>query len=129
MKFNKIYFKEYKDLFNYYNLIKTINSSYRLYFNEKDKKYYIININNNFEICGEFIHFSKINLNNLRFSSIINIDKIIKEIENHNELIEKNNINNILDKTKYSLNEVLNLSKRSSNINNYDLTQIIGAKQ
>ena len=127
MKFNKTHYEEYKDQFNYYNIIKKINPNFRLYFNKKLKKFEIINIDNNFEICYSFISFFRNIENDLRFSKIENLDLILKNIDiNNSQIDEKNKLKNH-DKNKFCFNEYLSLSNRSTSIKTDDLNKIIGA--
>lgn len=126
MKFNNIYFTEYKDQFNLYNLIKTINPYYRLYFNNKNKKYYIININKNFEICKEFLLFSGNILHDLRFFKVENMNKIIKFIETENSELDYKRKLEIIELLNNSSKEIMNLCNRSKLINEKDINKIIG---
>ena len=129
MKFNNKTFIPYKDQFNYYNLIKKINPSYRLYFDRKSKEYFIININRNFEMCAGFISFYENILHDLRFSKVENFSKILEFIEEENsKLANKNNEKNYL-KNKSILTNYQQISNRSSNINKKDINKIIGAAQ
>ena len=114
MKFNKKHFIIYKDMFNIYNLIKEINQGYRLYFNLKNKKFYIININNNFEICYSFDSFYSNILYDLRFSKIANINKILKEIDIFNNNLEKKTIETSKQITTDKIKEINYLSNRAS---------------
>lgn len=127
MKFNKTIFEPYKDLFNYYNLIQKINPGYRLYFNKTNKKFTIINIFNNFEICGEFLILSEDIEHVLRFSDIRNYNTILKTIENDNQnlLNKKDQINKTI--TNIISKEFLSISSRSKTITNNDINKIIGA--
>lgn len=127
MKFNKTYYEEYKDQFNYYNIIKKINPSFRLYFNKKLRRFEIINIFNNFEICYSFISFFRNIESDLRFSKIENLNLILKNIDiNNNQIDKKNNIKNY-EKNKFCFNEYLSLTNRSTSIKPDDLNKIIGA--
>ena len=49
------YFKEYKDMFNNYNLITKINPNYKLYRNTKMGCFVILNSAKNNQICLNFI--------------------------------------------------------------------------
>ena len=127
MKFNKFYFEEYKDQFNYYNLIKKININFRLFFNKKDKIFAVVNIKNNFEICMSFKRFFENILQDLRFYKIENYNKIIQFIDEKNNILEtKKQIQNrkiLLDK----LNEFKQFSLHSKTISQSDINKIIGA--
>ena len=112
MKFNKNYFIQYKDMFNIYNLIKQINNGYRLYFCLKDKLFYIININNNFEICYSFNSFYNNIISNLRFSKIDNINKILTEIDIFNNNLERKTIESTKQLTLDKIKEFNYISNR-----------------
>lgn len=127
MRFNKLYFNEYKDQFNYYNLIQKINPEYRLYFNNKDKKFAIVNINNNFEICKVFDSFFGNILHDLRFFKIENFNQIINFTENINNKIKQENDEKVSNITKFSLTEAIKLNNRSKEIKQTDINKIIGA--
>lgn len=126
MKFNKFYCYEYKDQFNYYNLIKKINPSFRLYFNTKSKKFLIININNNYEICKTFSSFYEDILNDLRFSTINNFESIIEFIDESNQRLLKKNKDIIQNKIHNSISEFNKIHHRSNKINQSDINKIIG---
>lgn len=129
MKFNSIDYVLYKDQFNYYNLIRKINPNYRLFLNKKNKWFYIININNNFEQCYSFKKISDNFLHQLYFSQIHNFNKILNSIEESNSTLEENNKNNLYNKTSFTLNEIKKINNRSNNINTNDINKIIGATQ
>ncbi len=127
MKFYNNYYEPYKDLFAYYQELKQINPGYRLFFNKITKKFEIVNTNNNFEKCFEFNSIFEINLQELRFLKIENLNNILSMIDNNNSKIEQNN--SILNKNKSmsAFNEFNKLSNRSTKINNTDINKIIGA--
>ena len=127
MKFNKLYFEKYKDIFNYHSEIQNINSGFRLYFNKHSKKITIINIYNNFEICYEFNNVFEINLNKLRFSQIENIDKVIKYIEESNNQLEFKAQKNREEFIKNTSKEFIKLSNRQPSNNLTNINKIIGA--
>lgn len=106
------YLEEYKDNFNYYNLITKINPNYRLYFNKKTKLFEIINIANFGEICLKFSSFSLNLLKILQNSSVCNSKKIFEEIENHNSKLTKkmqeDNKNLTLEKAKDTIKTLHN---------------------
>ena len=115
MRFNKKYFFKYKDMFNIYHLITKINAGYRLYFCELNKQFYIVNINNNFELCYSFKSFFSNILNDLRFYKIENINQIIKSIDENNEKLQQNNTNKTIENTLDLIKEKDYLIKRSKN--------------
>lgn len=127
MKFNKLYFVKYKDQFNYYNIIQKINPGFRLYFNNKNKKFVIVNIYNNFEICKVFDCFFENIIQDLRFFRIENYNEILNLNEKTNAKIKEKNNEKISEITKFSLSEALKLSNRSSAIKQTDINKIIGA--
>lgn len=127
MEFNENYFEIYKDQFNYYNLIQKINHELRLYFNKKTKKFVIINIYKNYEICKEFDTFFENILQDLRFYRIENFNQILKLTEEHNDKINQKNNDKFLNISQYAIGEVIKLNNRSKIINNNDINKIIGA--
>lgn len=126
MKFNSLYFKKYKDQFNIYNLIKQINPNYRLYFNNKNKRFAIVNICNNFEICKEFDRFFGNILQDLRFSKVENSKIIFKNIDEFNQKLLKQNQEKQLEQTNYLTKEISKISNRSNTITKPDINKIIG---
>lgn len=127
MKFNNLFFKPYKDMFNLYNKIQKINSGFRLYVNVKNHKFAIVNIYKNFEICKEFNNIFENIEQDLRFSKIENYNKIINFVEHENKKLmdlqeekSKSTINNLT-------HEILAISSRSNNILQSDINKIIGA--
>ncbi len=129
MIFNNLYFKKCKDMFNLYNVIQKINPGFRLYFNTKNKKYVIVNIYKNNEICKTFDTFLENIENNLRFSNITNYNYIIKYIEDFNQKINSKNKINSISKSNFLAKELLKFSNHSKTINNSDINKIIGATQ
>lgn len=129
MKFNNLHFKPYKDLFNNYNKIKKINPGYKLYFNNKDKKFVIVNIYNNFEICKVFDTLFGNFEDDLRFSEIRNINQILQKIENDNfSLSQKFKIINS-EKQALAMKNFSQISSRSTKIKQTDIDKIIGASK
>ena len=129
MKFNPYIYSIYKDQFNFYNLIKLINRNYRLYFNKINKKFYILNIKNNYETCFSFNSFSEQILQLLQFTQVTNFKKIINHIEESNKSLEEKQNLKFYNQTSFSLNEFKNLNNRSTHINKSDIDKIIGATQ
>lgn len=95
MKLNRNVYKEYKDMFNIYQIITKINKGYRLYFNLNNKKFYILNTNRNNEICLMFDNFSRNILKDLQFSKIENLNINLKFIDEFNEKLYEKNIKNL----------------------------------
>lgn len=126
MKLNKNYYYEYKDQFNIYNLIRKINPNYRLYFNNKTKKFIIVNICNNFEICKEFYSFFENILQDLRFSKVENQIEIFNKMEINNENLKQKSNEKINEITNNLSREFCKISNRSSKINNSDINKIMG---
>lgn len=127
MKFNKNYCKLYKDQFNYYNLMQKIKPSYRLFFNEKEKKFIVVNIDKNYEICKIFNGFLDNLIQDLRFSKIENYNKILNYIDNGNEKLSTKQAQNIKHLSEFAVGEVSKLSNRSNKLNQTDINKIIGA--
>ena len=126
MKFNKFYLEPYKDIYRYHKDIQKINKGFRLYFNKKTKEFSVINIFNNYEICNTFKAISDINLNNLRFCCIENIDNIFKSIDENNLKVEIKNKKLQKEIIKYTSSEFVKLSKRTNTISTQDINKIIG---
>lgn len=127
MKFNDLYYKPYKDMFNYYNLVQKINHGYRLYFNNKDNFFAVVNVNQNYEICKVFNSLFRNFEHDLRFSNITNFSLIMQKIDLDNEkLIQKNKAKHRAE-SKLIAKELLSISNRSTNIKTSDINKIIGA--
>ena len=107
MKFNLKYCFEYKDGFNYYNLITKINPNYKLFYNVKDKCFIIVNSAKNYEICLNFNNFNQNIEKILNLSKVENSKNIFYSIENHNnKLLKKLN-----EKIKYESIEQIKILK------------------
>ena len=126
MKFNLNYCVLYNDNFNVSNLIKKINPQYKLYFNQKDKVYFIVNSAKNNEICLKFYNFNQNVLKILQSSKVENSHKLFKEIDNFNYLTELKNKNSIIENTSQKIIELNNFSKRVNHLSQTTLTKIIG---
>lgn len=126
MKFNLNYCVLYKDNFNVSNLIKKINPYYKLYFNKKDKIYFIVNSAKNNEICLKFYNFNQNVLKILQSTKVENSHKLFKEIDNFNYLTELKNKNSIIENTSQKIIELNNFSKRVNHLSQTTLTKIIG---
>ena len=129
MKFNKIYYEPYKDIFGIYKELKQINYGYRLFFNKKNKKYEILNINKNYELCYVFNSISEINITKLRFFKIENYTTILKSIESDNQNLEIKSLSYKTETIKNTLSEFKKLNNRSSILTQKDLNKIIGVTQ
>lgn len=123
--FNNFVYEEYKDMFNYYNLITKINRGYRLYFNKKNRTFEVLNIFNNYESCLKFNSLSENILEKLQKSQIIFSNKIYDEIENNNEKISQDFENNLKYSTFCKLEEVSKFAKRTNKILKSDYKKII----
>jgi len=126
MKFNKLHFELYKDIFNYQNEIKAINRGFRLFLNKITNKLVIVNIFRNYEICFIFNSISEININNLRFLKIENFNKIINSIEQSNLNLENKNNKNMIEYTINTSKEFIKLTNRSSRTTLKDLNKLLG---
>lgn len=118
----------YFDNFNYHNLIKKIDSGYRLMFDNIKKIFIIINIANNNEICLKFNSFSFDLIKTLQKTRIENAKEIFNEIDKYNEKLENNKICDIKNKTTSSAKDLIKFSKRTSNIKSTDINKIIEGK-
>jgi len=125
MKFNKLHFELYKDIFNYHNEIKAINRGFRLFLNKITNKLVIVNIFRNYEICFIFNSISEININNLRFLKIENFNKIINSIEQSNLNLENKNNKNMIEYTINTSKEFIKLTNRSSRTTLKDLNKLL----
>ena len=126
MKFNLNYCVLYNDNFNVSNLIKKINPQYKLYFNQKDKVYFIVNSAKNNEICLKFYNFNQNVLKILQSTKVENSHILFKEIDNFNYLTELKNKNSIIENTSQKIIELNNFSKRVNHLSQTTLTKIIG---
>lgn len=122
---NTLIYEPYKDMYNYYSLITNINKNYRLYFNKKLKRFEILNIANNYEICLKFNNFSNKILDILQKTQTKNSYYIFKSIEEHNEKLETKFAKNIANNTSVRLEDFLNYSKRTNKILQSDFKKII----
>lgn len=113
MKFDQLIRTPYKDNFNYYNLITKINAGYRLFFNQKEKMFEIINFANFNEICLKFRSFDFNLLEFLQKTQIKNAKNIFEEIEINNKNIEKNFVQNNIN---FSLEKFKDAAKQTSKI-------------
>lgn len=122
---NTLIYEPYKDMYNYYNLITKINQNYRLYFNKKLKRFEILNIANNYEICLKFNDFSSKILDILQKTQTKNSYYIFKSIEEYNEKLETKFAKNIANNASVRLEDFLNYSKRTNKILQSDFKKII----
>ncbi len=127
MKFNEKYFKEYKDMFNVYNLITKINPNYKLFRNNKTNTFIIVNSAKNNQICLNFDNFNQNILKTLQYTKIENSKNVFNDIEKNN-LIIKENFNKTLKKqTTDKMCEIANFSKRVNRLSTNSINKIIGA--
>lgn len=126
MKFNNLYFKPYKDMFNIYNNIRKINRGYRLFFNIKNNKFAVVNIYKNFEICKEYSSIFENIEQDLRFFKIENYNNIIQFIDECNYKSITNNNKNIKQSCSNFANEISIISSRSNKISENDFNKLIG---
>lgn len=119
------FLEPYKDMFNYYNLIKKINPNYTLCFDKKSKNFVVVNFANNNEICLKFNNFS-INIENYLQKMQISNSKIIFElIEKNNEKIESDNTKRLINNTQTRIEDLIWFSKRTNKILPSDIKKII----
>jgi len=121
---NRNYIEPYKDMFNIYNLITKINKYYRLFFDKKNNKFLIININNNYEVCYTFNNFNENILLNLQKSQVINSNKIFEEIEICNNKLIENYVKNNSYLTNCKMEELKKYSCRTNKILLSDINKI-----
>lgn len=121
----KLFYEEYKDNFNIYNLITLIDKNYRLVFDKINKCFCIINIANNNEICLKFNKFSLNIIKTLQKTRVENSNKIFKEIDNFNEKLREKNITNSKILVNDSIKELTNYLKRTNSISQKDINAII----
>ena len=122
---DKRYIEPYKDMFNIYNLITEINKDYRLYFDKKNKCFFIINIANNFEICFKFNNFSLNILKELQRTQVSNSYKLFKSIDENNEKISENNEKNIKNNISSRIEDLKWFASRTNKILQSDIKKII----
>jgi len=127
MKFNEKYFKEYKDMFNIYNLITKINPNYKLYRNYKTNTFVIVNSAKNNQICLNFNNFNQNIIKTLQYTKIENSKNVFNDIEKNNLLIEENGNKKFKQQTTDKLCEIANFSKRTNRLSNSSINKIIGA--
>lgn len=121
-------FCEYKDIYNIYKLITKIDKNYRLCFDKKNKQFVVINIAKNNQICCKTKSLCLNFIKFLQVSRVENINKIVKDIEENNSLILQKNKDNMKDLMSVKMKDVLDISKRVSNISNESINKIIGEK-
>lgn len=126
MKNESLFYEEYKDNFNYYNLITKINPFYKLYFDKKNKCFIIANSAKNNQICLKFNSFSIDLLKILSKSRIENSKKIFEEIDVFNENLKQNYIKKTSQKANDKLIDFLNFSHRVSNVSPNEVQKILG---
>ncbi len=123
---NLCYYHEYKDMYNIYNLITKIDKGYKLLFSEIEKMFIVVNSAKNNQICLKTTNLSPNIVNSLKVTRIENLNKIIKNIDQENEKLTQKNKNNLVENLSNKMLDVINLSKRVSNISNTYIQKIIG---
>lgn len=118
----------YKDMYNIYNLITKINPNYRLYFDKIKKKFLIINIKNNYEICLSFENFSFNILKTLQETQIEHSSKLFEQLDLENEIKNEKYYNNTLDSLSLKTRELAKYSLRTNKILQSDIDKIIEVK-
>lgn len=126
MKDESLFYEEYKDNFNYYNLITKINPFYRLYFDKKNKCFIIANSAKNNQICLKFDTFSIDLLKILSKSRVENAKKIFEEVDEFNENLKRKYIENSSQNARDKLDDFFNYTHRVSNISSNDIQKILG---
>lgn len=125
MVFSNSFFEEYKDIFNYYNLITKINPFYKLYFNKKDRCFCVVNSAKNNQICLNFNDFNTNIINILQKTQIKNSTKLFEEIDNFNENLIQKNLDSKKDLTIQKIKSTLNILSKKSIISQNTLKKII----
>lgn len=119
MQFNSIQYEIYKDQFNIYNIITKTDKNYRLVFDKINKRFAIINIAKNCQICLNFDNFCQNIENFVKFTRVENSKKLFNFIdeENQNKLTNKHKklMNETTDKL---LDLTKTLNKTHSNLDN-----------
>lgn len=123
---NENYLTEYKDMYNIYNLITKIDKGYKLYFDNIQKLFIIINTAKNNQICLKISQISPIIIKLLQESRIENLNNIIKNVDIENEKIKANNIKKFKDNMMTKMVEMTKFTKRASNILDCDIKKFIG---
>ena len=125
MVFSNSFFEEYKDMFNYYNLITKINPFYKLYFNKNNKCFCIVNSAKNNQICLNFNSFNINIINILQKTQIENSTKIFEKIDNFNEKLIQKNLYSKKDLTTQKIKSALNILSKKPCISQSTLKKII----
>ena len=120
--------REYKDMYNIYNLITEIDKGYKLFFDTKEKCYKIVNTAKNNQICLKSYHLSPNIINLLKISRVENLQKILKKIDDDNENILNKNQKKFKNDVSDCMIECVTFSKRANSISNEDIKKIVGEK-
>lgn len=123
MKLNFNQIKLYKDNYNIYNLIKKLNSVYTLFYDTKNLRFLIVDIEKN-EICLATQKLDSSILLKLQMTRVENSKKLFEKIELNNAKIEEQNINKIKQKTIDFATDYIKTSKRTNNISEIDLKKL-----
>ena len=115
----------YKDMFNYYNLITKIDMNYKLLFNNKEKCFIVINTAKNNQICLKTNSLSFNIIEYLQSTRIEQSNLLFKNIDNYNYNLTNKNIKNLKDNVTLKSVELINYSRRTSNISKGDINKII----
>ncbi len=128
MKLDSNRYEKYFDMFNHYNLIIKVNSGYKLFFDKKEKCFVVINTAKNNQICLKTYNISDNLSKILQITRVENSKEIFENIDKFNKNLIDKNQNNLNDEIKQKTVDLVNFSKRVSNISNKDLNKIIEEK-
>lgn len=119
---------EYKDMFNISNRIKKIDKGYRLFYDNFNKLFIILNIAKNNDICLKFNAFN-LNIEQILLKTQIkNFKTLSAEIEKHNSMLETNSLRICKQNFNDKANDLVNYSARTNKILQSDINKILGVK-
>lgn len=125
MKINTNRFEEYKDNFNIYNLITKIDKNYRLCFDKIKKRFSVINIAKNNQICLNFNSFSLNIIKLLQITRVENSQNLFNFIDENNLNVYEKNKQNCITSIADAMRSLNEFSKRTNSISKTDINKII----
>lgn len=95
----KTFLEEYHDIFDICNRIKEIDSTYKLFFNRKEKRFEVYKTGDR-ESLAVVVPFDQIDerlVTHLKKTKVSRLEKLLKEIEDENKLLEEKMIKKIVN--------------------------------